>query len=49
MNYTKGSLKVHDIKEWLCVHETELDMGILGDAAKTKTYYGTYFTGPRRS
>eukprot|EP00435_Cladocopium_sp_Y103_P046298 s788_g13.t1 len=39
LNYTKGSLKVADVKEWLRVHETDLDLSTLGsDKKKTATY-----------
>ena len=37
MNYTKGSLKVADVKEWLRVHETELDLTVLGNDKKKVT------------
>ena len=40
MNYSKGSLKVSDVKEWLRIHETELDMSVLGnDKRKAKVTY----------
>ena len=40
MNYSKGSLKVADVKAWLRIHETELDMSVLGnDKKKSKHTY----------
>jgi len=39
LNFTKGSLKVSDVKEWLRIHETDLDLSNLGnDKKKTNTY-----------
>lgn len=34
LNYTKGSLKVSDVKEWLRIHETDLDLANLGSDKK---------------
>ena len=34
LNYTKGSLQVADVKSWLRVHETDLDMNHLGSDRK---------------
>ena len=34
LNYTKGSLKVTDVKEWLRIHETDLDLSNLGNDKK---------------
>ena len=34
LNYTKGSLKVSDVKEWLRIHETDLDISNLGNDRK---------------
>ena len=34
LNYTKGSLKVSDVKEWLRIHETDLDLSSLGSDKK---------------
>ena len=34
LNYTKGSLQVSDVKDWLRIHETDLDMGNLGNDRK---------------
>eukprot|EP00435_Cladocopium_sp_Y103_P056623 s299_g19.t1 len=40
LNYTKGSLQVADVKEWLRVHETDLDMSNIGnDRKKTSINY----------
>ena len=39
LNFTKGSLKVSDVKEWLRIHETDLDLSNLGnDKKKANTY-----------
>ena len=34
LNYTKGSLQVADVKDWLRIHETDLDMSNLGNDRK---------------
>ena len=34
LNYTKGSIQVIDVKDWLRVHETDLDMSNLGNDRK---------------
>ena len=40
LNYTKGSLQVADVKSWLRVHETDLDMNNLGsDRKKSSVNY----------
>ena len=40
LNYTKGSLKLHDLKAWLRVHETDLDLSNLGvDKKKVAVNY----------
>ncbi|CAL1150509.1 unnamed protein product, partial [Cladocopium goreaui] len=39
LNYTKGSLKVSDVKEWLRIHETDLDLSTLGNDKKKSTAY----------
>ena len=42
LNYTKGSLKVTDVKEWLRIHETDLDLSNLGnDRKKSSINYVT--------
>ena len=37
LNYTRGSLKVFEVKAWLRVHETDLDMSTLGNEKKKNT------------
>eukprot|EP00435_Cladocopium_sp_Y103_P062865 s1179_g24.t1 len=40
LNYTKGSLQVADVKDWLRIHETDLDISSLGsDRKKTAVNY----------
>eukprot|EP00434_Breviolum_minutum_P025504 symbB.v1.2.022535.t1/scaffold2006.1/size92704/3 len=42
LNYTKGALSVTDVKEWLRIHETDLDVSHLGTEKKksgTSTNY----------
>ncbi|CAL1160076.1 unnamed protein product [Cladocopium goreaui] len=39
LNYTKGSLKVSDVKEWLRIHETDLDLSTLGNDKKKSAAY----------
>ena len=41
LNFTKGSLRVSDVKEWLRIHETDLDLSNLGnDKKKTNIFFG---------
>ena len=45
MNYTKGSLRVTDVKEWLRVHETELDFRLSSkDPSKTNDKKAVFLT-----
>ena len=45
MNYTKGSLHVTDVQEWLRVHETELDSGLSSkDPSKTNDKKAVFLT-----
>eukprot|EP00435_Cladocopium_sp_Y103_P034899 s429_g9.t1 len=44
LQYTKGGLKVTDIKEWLRVQETDLDMTSLGSEKKKQS--GNYLLEP---
>ena len=37
LNYTRGSLKVSEVKAWLRVHETDLDMSTLANEKKKST------------
>ena len=34
LNYTRGSLQVADVKAWLRIHETDLDITTLGNDKK---------------
>lgn len=46
MNFSKGSLDVTDVKEWLRVHETELDFKIgTKEATKSTEKKGLYLLG----
>ena len=36
LNFSKGSLKVSDVKAWLRIHETDLDLSSLGNDTKKK-------------
>eukprot|EP00435_Cladocopium_sp_Y103_P042258 s916_g11.t1 len=44
LNFTKGSLQVADVKDWLRIHETDLDMSNLGNDRKKSTV--NYLTDP---
>ena len=47
MNYCKGSLKVADVKEWLRVHETELDFKMASkESSKSSEKKGVYYMDP---
>ena len=37
LTFTKGSLQVADVKDWLRIHETDLDMSNLGNDRKKTT------------
>ena len=37
LNYTRGSLQVSDVKAWLRIHETDLDITTLGNDKKKST------------
>lgn len=42
LNYTKGALTVADVKEWLRIHETDLDLSHLGTEKKKSTSTSNY-------
>ena len=42
LNYTKGALTVADVKEWLRIHETDLDLSHLGTEKKKSQSTSNY-------
>jgi len=42
LNYTKGALTVADVKEWLRIHETDMDLSHLGTEKKKSTSTSNY-------